>query len=112
MRKPDRTKLVYFLRGLGIGIIVTVIILSIHAVIKPESKAAEKMTKEQIIEKAKEYGLVEPLDNKLDQVLGTEQPKESANAVSSDAPVKSEVPAKTSTPAKTATPAKSAIPAI
>lgn len=72
MRK--RTKLVYFLRGLGVGIMVTVIVLCLHAAIEPKSTDRDSMTREEIIEKAKEYGLVEPLDNKLNQVLGTATP--------------------------------------
>ena len=51
-------KLKYYLRGLGIGIIVTTIILvSCFSMQKP------KMTDEQIIEKAAQLGMIMPEQN-------------------------------------------------
>lgn len=48
-------KLKYYLRGIGIGIIVTAIILSI---VNGVSNSSNKMTNPQIVEKAKELGMV------------------------------------------------------
>lgn len=50
-------KLKYYLRGIGIGIIVTAIILSIVGGVNNSSKEA-KMTNAQILERAKELGMV------------------------------------------------------
>lgn len=48
-------KLKYYLRGIGIGIIVTAIILSI---VNGVSNSSNKMTNPQIVERAKELGMV------------------------------------------------------
>ncbi len=77
MKKPDMIKIVYFLRGIGIGVIVTIIILSIHRAGEPVSELNKTMTKEEIIKKAKEYGLVEPMDKKLDEIFATTSPTNS-----------------------------------
>ena len=77
MKKPDMIKIVYFLRGIGIGVIVTIIILSIHKAGEPVSDINKTMSKEEIIEKAKEYGLVEPMDKKLDEIFATTSPTNS-----------------------------------
>ena len=79
MKKPDMTKIAYFLRGLGIGILVTIIIVTIHDSRGGTTKKETSMSKEEIIVKAKEYGLVEPIDNKLDQILATATPKADDN---------------------------------
>ena len=90
MKKPDVTKIVYFLRGVGIGIIVTVLILTIYKAGEPVSTMKQPMTKEEIIEKAKEYGLKEPIDTKLDEILPTNKPSESPKVLPSKVPEKSE----------------------
>ena len=64
-------KLKYYLRGLGIGIIVTTIILvSCFSMQKP------KMTDEQIIEKAAQLGMIMPEQNSA-VIAETETPQES-----------------------------------
>ena len=58
-------KLKYYLRGLGIGIIVTTIILvSCFSMQKP------KMTDEQIIEKAAQLGMIMPEKRTADSCRG------------------------------------------
>lgn len=84
MKKRDITKIVYFLRGLGIGIIVTIIIVSIHDSRKPVSSQKTPMSKEEIIEKAKEYGLVDAIDKKLNEILPSSSPKQSFEASQSE----------------------------
>ncbi len=75
MKKPEGIKLKYFLRGLGMGIMVTIIIMALHGL--NEKKIVDApMTKEEILEKAKEYGLVEPMDDKLDQILNSASPED------------------------------------
>ena len=81
-------KLLYFLRGLGIGIIVTIIVLTIHKAREPISDIDHSMTKEEIIQKAKDYGLVEPLDNKLNKILPSSKPSKDPKVVQSPKPDK------------------------
>lgn len=78
-------KLRYYMRGLGIGIIVTAILLSIslHGKNKP-------MTDEQVIARAKELGMEEKYDNSvLAEVVSandaSDDPKASDEALESDA---------------------------
>jgi len=58
-------KLKYYMRGLGIGIILTTFLFIISGYDK-------KLTKEEIVELAKEYGMVDAKEQKdpLEQVLG------------------------------------------
>lgn len=62
-------KLKYYMRGLGIGIILTTILFVI-------SGYEKRLTKDEIIELAKEYGMVEAGEHKdpLEQVLGEINP--------------------------------------
>ena len=110
MKNPDFTKILYFLRGLGVGIVVTTLVVTIHNATKPASSINNGMSKEEIMEKAKEYGLVEPIDNKLDEILGSSRPSESLKPEEKNEPKETKIPAKTPIPAKTATPAKTPIP--
>ncbi len=86
MKKPDMIKILYFLRGLGIGIIVTIIVVTIHKAKEPISDTDHSMTKEEIIQKAKDYGLVEPLDNKVAEILGSPKPSISPKVLQSSKP--------------------------
>lgn len=66
-------KLKYYMRGLGIGIILTTFLFVI-------SGYEKKLTKEEIIELAKEYGMVEageqkdPLEQVLGEIIPTKEP--------------------------------------
>lgn len=78
-------KLKYYLRGLGIGILVTTVILSLAGV------GRKNMTDEEVVKRAKDLGMVEstllsdlPDQTKTDEVRPTEpeislQPEESAS---------------------------------
>lgn len=66
-------KLKYYLRGLGIGILVTTVILSLAGV------GRKNMTDEEVVKRAKELGMVEstllsdlPDQTKMDEVRPTE----------------------------------------
>ena len=66
-------KLKYYLRGLGIGILVTTVILSLAGV------GRKNMTDEEVVKRAKELGMVEstllsdlPDQTKTDEVRPTE----------------------------------------
>lgn len=104
-------KLKYYLRGLGIGILVTTVILSLAGV------GRKNMTDEEVVKRAKELGMVEstllsdlPDQTKTDEVRPTEpeislqpetsEPEESASTP--ETPVEPEEPA--STPETSAAP--------
>lgn len=77
MKRKITTHGMYFLRGLGVGIAFTGLMFAVldSNPSKPETVA---MTKEEIIEKAKEYGMVEDMDFKLDEIMKpTESPSPS-----------------------------------
>ncbi len=90
MKKTDISKITYFLRGLGIGIIVTCLILVIHNGREEVSSTDSSLTREEIIEKAKEFGLVEPIDNKLDKIYASEYPSISPKVSESEVTTKAE----------------------
>lgn len=77
-------KFKYYLRGIGIGILVTVIVLSISSRMRPVS-----MSDEDVIKRAKELGMVESNDSQtiLDLIeennseAGTETPEPSSEKV-------------------------------
>ena len=79
-------KLKYYLRGLGIGILVTTVILSLAGV------GRKNMTDEEVVKRAKELGMVEstllsdlPDQTKTDEVRPTE-PEISLQPETSEAP--------------------------
>ncbi|MDO5522264.1 MAG: hypothetical protein Q4G58_17350 [bacterium] len=72
MRK--NTKLAYFLRGLGFGIVFVSAVVGISGNSKSQkgdkaNTVVRDMTREEIIKKAKEIGMVEGVDMKLDAIL-------------------------------------------
>ena len=78
-------KLKYYLRGLGIGIIVTTIILvSCFSMQKP------KMTDEQIIEKAAQLGMIMPEQNSA--VIAETETTEPAEKLQQETETQMEVP--------------------
>ena len=76
-------KLKYYLRGLGIGIIVTAIIMGVA------TKDRNAMTDEEIKARAKELGLVE--QRVLSDVIVTPIPEEQVLLIPTEAPVKEPV---------------------
>ena len=117
-------KLRYYLRGLGIGILMTVVILTIAGLGK------DTMTDEEIKDRAKELGMVEstvlsgmhtpnpgegteettepkPSDmpKETDVSNPTEEPEEEATPAPTEEPEKEATPAPTEEPEKEATPA-------
>ena len=88
-------KLKYYLRGLGIGILVTIVIVAI-------SGAGKKtMTDEEIKNRARELGMVESTvlsDIQNKEPEGTETPKPSTEPEGTETPKPTEEPEKTETP--------------
>lgn len=94
-------KLKYYLRGLGIGILVTTVILSLAGV------GRKNMTDEEVVKRAKELGMVEstllsdlPDQTKTDEVRPTEpetslQPETSEPEESASTPETPEAPEET-----------------
>lgn len=94
-------KLKYYLRGLGIGILVTTVILSLASV------GRKNMTYEEVVKRAKELGMVEstllsdlPDQTKTDEVRPTEpeislQPETSEPEESASTPETPEAPEET-----------------
>lgn len=94
-------KLKYYLRGLGIGILVTTVILSLAGV------GRKNMTDEEVVKRAKELGMVEstllsdlPDQTKTDEVRPTEpeislQPETSEPEESASTPETPEAPKET-----------------
>lgn len=94
-------KLKYYLRGLGIGILVTTVILSLAGV------GRKNMTDEEVVKRAKELGMVEstllsdlPDQTKTDEVRPTEpeislQPETSEPEESASTPETPETPKET-----------------
>ncbi|MDO5293966.1 MAG: hypothetical protein Q4F05_14600 [bacterium] len=122
------TKLAYFLRGLGFGIVFVTAVVGISGNNKDTkgdttNTVTKEMTREEFIEKAKEIGMVEGVDMKLDAILDAtatpeasavaeKQEAESATAEPTKAPVKTKSPGQTEAPTKTETPAKTGVPAM
>lgn len=100
-------KLKYYLRGLGIGILVTTVILSLAGV------GRKNMTDEEVVKRAKELGMVEstllsdlPDQTKTDEVRPTEpeislQPETSEPEESASTPETPEAPEETTTTQET-----------
>ena len=70
-------KVKYYMRGLGIGIILTTLILSI-------GNTNEKLTDKEIMARAKELGMVtqDEYNANLDQIMKDEKPTSAANLLS------------------------------
>ncbi|BBF42954.1 hypothetical protein lbkm_1640 [Lachnospiraceae bacterium KM106-2] len=96
MNKQSLLKLKYFLRGLGCGLILCVFVFSFGS----KSKSVVKeMSKEDIIKKAQEYGMVDSMDDKLDKLQKeSTSPKPSATPKTSAKPKTSTTPKPTQTP--------------
>ncbi len=97
-------KLKYYLRGLGIGILVTTVILSLAGV------GRKNMTDEEVVKRAKELGMVEstllsdlPDQTKTDEVRPTE-PEISLQPETSEAPEETPVAPKETPEAPEETP--------
>ena len=100
-------KLKYYLRGLGIGILVTTVILSLAGV------GRKNMTDEEVVKRAKELGMVEstllsdlPDQTKTDEVRPTEpeislQPETSEPEESASTPETPAAPEETTTTQET-----------
>ena len=100
-------KLKYYLRGLGIGILVTTVILSLAGI------GRKNMTDEEVVKRAKELGMVEstllsdlPDQTKTDNVRPTEpetslQPETSEPEESTSTPETPEAPEETTTTPET-----------
>ena len=72
-------KLKYYLRGLGIGIIITVIIMTVSF-----SGRKETLTNEQIIEEAKKLGMVMQEEEKTDSLKEEEEGSKNEETDSED----------------------------
>ena len=98
-------KLKFYLRGLGIGIAVTALVMGLAL----SGKSNSKMTDEEVIERAKELGMVEE-DKMLSQpnLLQTDSEKKNVTptptATPTPTPTPTETPTKTPTPTPTKTP--------
>lgn len=94
-------KLKYFLRGLGSGIIFTVILVTL---VGGKSHQAT-MTDQEIIAKAKQLGLVESIDNKLDDLDASPsaEPSKEPTATPTEAPTTAPTEAPTEAPTKAPT---------
>ena len=89
-------KLKYYLRGLGIGILVTAVIMGIT-----QESRKQTLSDREIRERAAALGMVEP-GNSLADLQATEAP--TATAKPTQKPVATETPAATETPTATAKP--------
>lgn len=98
------TKLAYFLRGLGCGILFVTILMTVSARKSEKQDAAVQLvelSKEEIIAKAKEYGMEEGVGMKVDQLLDATQSQEPTESPKPEETVDTkhtEVPKATSTP--------------
>lgn len=79
----------YYLRGLGLGIIVTAIIMGITL---PRGTKTREMTDDEVIARAKELGMIE--DSRLVEPLEEETGEEAAEA-SPETPVRKDIAVKT-----------------
>jgi len=78
----------YYLRGLGLGIVVTAIIMGIAL---PHSTKTREMTDDEVIARAKELGMTE--DTRLLEPT-EEEPEEADAAEAQEAPVKKDIAVK------------------
>lgn len=80
----QKMKLAYFLRGLGVGMVFVTVVMAVS--MKENKTIVQKeMTKEQIIQKAKEYGMTEGIGMKVDQIFDATQTSEPTQAPKEEA---------------------------
>lgn len=91
-------KLKYYLRGLGIGILVTAVIMGVT-----QGSRKETLSDREIRERAAALGMVEP-GNSLADLEAAETPAATEIPEAIETPVATEIPEATETPAATETP--------
>ena len=98
-------KLKYYLRGLGIGILVTAVIMGVT-----QGSRKETLSDREIRERAAALGMVEP-GNSLADLEATETPAATEIPEAIETPVATEIPEAIETPAATETPEAAETPA-
>lgn len=98
-------KLKYYLRGLGIGILVTAVIMGVT-----QGSRKETLSDREIRERAAALGMVEP-GNSLADLEAVETPAATEIPEAIETPVATEIPEATETPAATETPEAAETPA-
>ena len=98
-------KLKYYLRGLGIGILVTAVIMGVT-----QGSRKETLSDREIRERAAALGMVEP-GNSLADLEAAETPAATEIPEAIETPVATEIPEAIETPAATETPAAAETPA-
>jgi len=98
-------KLKYYLRGLGIGILVTAVIMGVT-----QGSRKETLSDREIRERAAALGMVEP-GNSLADLEAAETPAATEIPEAIETPVATETPAATETPEAAETPAATEAPA-
>ena len=104
-------KLKYYLRGLGIGILVTAVIMGVT-----QGSRKETLSDREIRERAAALGMVEPGNSLADleaaeTPAATEIPEAAETPVATETPEAAETPAATETPEAAETPAATEAPA-
>ncbi len=98
-------KLKYYLRGLGIGILVTAVIMGVT-----QGSRKETLSDREIRERAAALGMVEP-GNSLAELEAAETPAATEIPEAIETPVATEIPEAIETPAATETPEAAETPA-
>ena len=98
-------KLKYYLRGLGIGILVTAVIMGVT-----QGSRKETLSDREIRERAAALGMVEP-GNSLADLEAAETPAATEIPEAIETPVATEIPEAIETPAATETPEATEAPA-
>lgn len=98
-------KLKYYLRGLGIGILVTAVIMGVT-----QGSRKETLSDREIRERAAALGMVEP-GNSLADLEAAETPAATAIPEAIETPAATEIPEAIETPAATETPEAAETPA-
>lgn len=98
-------KLKYYLRGLGIGILVTAVIMGVT-----QGSRKETLSDREIRERAAALGMVEP-GNSLADLEAVETPAATETPEAVETPAATEIPEAAETPAATETPEAAETPA-
>jgi len=102
-------KLKYYLRGLGIGMIVTAVIMGVSV-----GGKTEPMTDAQVMERAKELGMVDGVLSQLpEQTEAPEQaevPQETEASEQTEVPQETEAPEQAEVPQETEAPEQAEVP--
>lgn len=98
-------KLKYYLRGLGIGILVTAVIMGVT-----QGSRKETLSDREIRERAAALGMVEP-GNSLADLEAAETPAATETPEAVETPAATEIPEAAETPASTETPEAAETPA-